>query len=157
MHTKITLLLPGVSPNSSPSKPSTTARWSSQGQPPVSPPRPGNATAAVTNETLAWELLYNLNYQLPTEEAEASWKEATGEANVMQEAVPRLQEMSSEEARKATQARVRRIAEAAFWDSIAGASAYIPLCETRLMPYNLCSIPSLMVHHVQMNKCESKP
>ena len=35
------------------------------------------------NEGMAWELLYNLQWQLPTEELEAGWKDATGETSVM--------------------------------------------------------------------------
>ena len=32
---------------------------------------------------MAWELLYNLSWQLPTEELEGAWKDATGQTAVM--------------------------------------------------------------------------
>ncbi len=35
------------------------------------------------NEGMAWELLYNVKWQLPTEELGAGWKDATGETSVM--------------------------------------------------------------------------
>ena len=108
-----------LTPHSSPTRPSA-ANWSPRGNP-ASPSRPGVA-AAVTNETLAWELLYNLNHQLSSEEAEASWRDATGEADVMKEPIPDLKGMAPQEATMATQQRVRRIAEAAFWDSLASES-----------------------------------
>ena len=41
----------------------------------------------------------------------------------MLESLPRLDELQPEEAMKAGQTRVRRIAEAAFWDSLAGMEA----------------------------------
>ena len=89
--------------------------------PPRASPPAAPTAAAVTNETLAWELLYNMGYQLPTEEAETSWRDATGETNVMLEGMPQIDNLQPPEmAMKAAQMRIRRIAEAAFWDSLAG-------------------------------------
>lgn len=72
---------PSTSPNSSPAKTST-----SSGTVPNSPEDATAAGAAVErdeNEGMAWELLYNLQWQLPTAELEAAWKDATGETGVM--------------------------------------------------------------------------
>ena len=41
------------------------------------------AQAVDPNEAMAWELLYNLSWQLPTEELEGAWKDATGQTAVM--------------------------------------------------------------------------
>ena len=46
-------------------------------------PGGGAAEAVDPNEAMAWELLYNLKWQLSTEELEAAWKDATGETAVM--------------------------------------------------------------------------
>lgn len=43
----------------------------------------GHVEAVDPNEAMAWELLYNLRWQLPTEELEAAWRDATGETAVM--------------------------------------------------------------------------
>lgn len=75
---------PSTSPNSSPAKTS-----SSSGTVPNSPeavsgsPAAGAPVEGDENEGMAWELLYNLQWQLPTEELEAGWKDATGETSVM--------------------------------------------------------------------------
>lgn len=75
---------PSASPNSSPAKTST-----SSGTVPNSPEAvPGSPVAEALvekdeNEGMAWELLYNLQWQLPTEELEAAWKDATGKTAVM--------------------------------------------------------------------------
>ena len=75
---------PSTSPNSSPAKTST-----SSGTVPNSPEAfPARTVAGAPvegdeNEGMAWELLYNLQWQLPTEELEAGWKDATGETAVM--------------------------------------------------------------------------
>ena len=45
-----------------------------------SPPR----QSIDTNESLAWELLYNLNFRFPTELAEQKWSDAIGQTDVMQ-------------------------------------------------------------------------
>ena len=72
------------SPNSSPAKAST-----SSGTVPSSPEAVSGSPVAAApvegdeNEGMAWELLYNLQWQLPTEELEAGWKDATGETSVM--------------------------------------------------------------------------
>lgn len=87
---------------------------------PVTPPPPEHRAAGVTNEDLAWELLYNGRFQLPAEEAEAAWADATGVTDVMREATPPVQGMSAEQVAEQTAKRVRRIAEAAFWDSLTG-------------------------------------
>ena len=114
-------VVPGRTPQSSPTKPAQ-ASWSPGA--PTAPGSPSPAAAAVTNETLAWELLYNRDCQLSTREAETSWRDATGETNVMLEPVPQLQAASPDEAKAATQIRVRRIAEATFWDSLSGLDAW---------------------------------
>ena len=77
---------PSASPNSSPAK-----SPSSSGSLPASPEAVPNSPMAASpvagevdeNEGMAWELLYNLKWQLPTEELEAAWKDATGETSVM--------------------------------------------------------------------------
>lgn len=40
----------------------------------------GSGIAAAGNETLMWELLYNLEWQMPMAELEALWKDALGES-----------------------------------------------------------------------------
>lgn len=81
-----------TSPRNSPH--STPARsHSSPGTPPrdnlnsheaaLNSPGAGAVEAVDPNEAMAWELLYNLKWQLPTEELEAAWKDATGETAVM--------------------------------------------------------------------------
>ena len=82
---------PSASPNSSPAK-----SLASSGSLPASPeavPRSPMAGAPAArevdeNEGMAWELLYNLKWQLPTEELEAGWKDATGETSVMKVCTP---------------------------------------------------------------------
>ncbi len=82
---------PSASPNSSPAK-----SPASSGSLPASPeavPRSPMAGAPAAgevdeNEGMAWELLYNLKWQLPTEELEAGWKDATGATSVMKVCTP---------------------------------------------------------------------
>ncbi len=75
---------PSASPNGSPAKAS-----SGSGSVPASPEAVPNSPVAGApvevdeNERMTWELLYNLQWQLPTEELEAGWKDATGETSVM--------------------------------------------------------------------------
>lgn len=68
---------PSTSPNSSPDKASSSSGAVS-GSPVAGGPGEGDE-----NEGMAWELLYNLQWQLPTAELEAGWKDATGETSVM--------------------------------------------------------------------------
>ena len=74
---------PLASPSSSPAK-------SSSGSAPTSPEAPGSSPGAGApvevddKEGMAWELLYNSHWQLPTDALEAAWKDATGETSVMQ-------------------------------------------------------------------------
>ncbi|KAL0051938.1 hypothetical protein WJX82_004904 [Trebouxia sp. C0006] len=71
------------------------------------------------NEGMAWELLYNLKWQLPTEELEAGWKDATGETSVMKESQASPEDnMAPADVAAHVQRRVKRIAEQAFWDSV---------------------------------------
>lgn len=104
-------------PHMSPPAPVTPVRQTSAASP-ASPATPG---PAVTNESLAWELLYDLNFQLPTEEAESSWRDATEETDVMRESPTPPEGLSHPKTAAATARRVRRIAEKAFWDSMTGA------------------------------------
>lgn len=75
---------PSASPNSSPAKTSTTL-GSVPNSPEAVPSSPvaGAPAEGDENEGMAWELLYNLQWQLPTEELEAGWKDAIGETSVM--------------------------------------------------------------------------
>ena len=50
----------------------------------------------------------------------ASWQDATGETDVMREGAPSLEGLAPPDAALANSHRLRRIAEAAFWDSLAG-------------------------------------
>ena len=54
-------LYAGRSPQSSPARSQATPV---RRAPPPSPPSPTTPTRAVTNESLAWELLYDLNFQV---------------------------------------------------------------------------------------------
>jgi hypothetical protein len=90
---------------------------------------PGGAS----NESLMWELLYNPNYKLPTQEAEAAWQRAADEmglelatssegtadggpgASDMEED---LESLSPEQLTEVLTRRARVVAEHAFWDSI---------------------------------------
>ena len=78
---------PSASPNTSPAK--TKSGASSPGAGSNSPGAVSNSPEAAApveideNERMTWELLYNLQWQLPTEELEAGWKDATGETSVM--------------------------------------------------------------------------
>ena len=77
---------PSVSPNSSPAKsPSSSSSLPASPEAVANSPTAGGAVAGEVdeNEGMAWELLYNLKWQLPTEELEAGWKDATGETSVM--------------------------------------------------------------------------
>lgn len=80
---------PRNSPHSTPTRPQSspgTPQRSVSGSPEALQNSPGGrAVEAVDpNEAMAWELLYNLKWQLPTVELEAAWKDATGETAVMQ-------------------------------------------------------------------------
>ena len=126
------MLHTGASLHSSPSKAPATPAQAASAIPPASPTTPpGTAVAdgGVTNESLAWALLYDLNFQLPTADAEAIWSNATGETRAMEEPVPALEGLSPAQAAAITSLRVRRIADQAFWDSVAGAQCqdYHPL------------------------------
>lgn len=77
---------PSASPNSSPAKsPSSSSSLPASPEAAPNSPMAGGAVAGEVdeNEGMAWELLYNLKWQLPTEELEAGWKDATGETSVM--------------------------------------------------------------------------
>ena len=76
---------PSASPHSSPAKssPGSDTGAVSINSPGAVPSSPVAGAAADENEGMAWELLYNLQWQLPTEELEAGWKDATGETSVM--------------------------------------------------------------------------
>ncbi|DBA87711.1 TPA: hypothetical protein ACH3X1_004714 [Trebouxia sp. C0004] len=113
---------PSASPNSSPAK-----SPASSGSLPASPeavPRSPMAGAPAEgdvdeNEGMAWKLLYNLKWQLPTEELEAGWKDATGETSVMKESQASPEDnMAPADVAAHVQRRVKRIAEQAFWDSV---------------------------------------
>jgi T-complex protein 11 len=85
------------------------------------------------NLVLMWQLLYDSTWHLPMEEAESSWKDAVGETDPMSEPAPTPQDLenlllqgqttgsgvSTEVLAAALHARVRRIAEKAFWDDLA--------------------------------------
>lgn len=75
---------PSASPDSSPAK-SPTSSGTVPNSPEAVPASPvaGAPVEGDENEGMAWELLYNLQWQLPTEELEATWKDATGETSVM--------------------------------------------------------------------------
>lgn len=79
------LAQPSTSPNSSPDKSSPSARAVPNSPKAVSgsPVAGGPGDGGDENEGMAWELLYNLQWQLPTAELEAGWKDATGETSVM--------------------------------------------------------------------------
>ncbi|KAL0028624.1 hypothetical protein WJX79_006167 [Trebouxia sp. C0005] len=113
---------PSASPNSSPAK-----SPASSGSLPASPeaiprsPMAGSPAAGEVdeNEGMAWELLYNLKWQLPTEELEAGWKDATGETSVMKESQASPEDnVAPADVAAHVQRRVKRIAEQAFWDSV---------------------------------------
>ena len=74
------------SPHSSPAKAPSMHSSPGGGSPGAvaSSPEAGNPVVEIDeNERMTWELLYNLKWQLPTEELEAAWKDATGETSVM--------------------------------------------------------------------------
>ena len=49
-----------------------------------------------------------------------AWQDATGETDVMREGAPSVEGLTAPDAALANSRRLRRIAEAAFWDSLAG-------------------------------------
>lgn len=74
---------PTSSPNSSPAKtPSSSGSLPASLEDVPNSPVAG-APEVDENEGMAWELLYNLQWQLPTEELESGWRDATGETSVM--------------------------------------------------------------------------
>ena len=78
------------------------------------------ALAARPNLPLAWQLLYDPRWRLPVAGLDAAWTDALGETDPMAEpALAAAHYGSEEEAAAAVQARVRRIGERAFWDSLA--------------------------------------
>ena len=81
------------------------------------------------NLVLMWQLLYDSTFHLPTDEAESSWKDAVGETDPMLEPAPTPRDLenllhqggsrgSPNALAAVLHARVRRIAEKAFWDDL---------------------------------------
>lgn len=88
-------------------------------------PQPGSSG----NLALMWQLLYDSTFHLPTDEAESSWKDAVGETDPMLEPAPTPEDLenllhqggsggSTDALAAVLHARVRRIAEKAFWDDL---------------------------------------
>lgn len=74
---------PSTSPNSSPENASSSSRAvPNSPQAASGSPAAGGPGEVDENEGMAWELLYNLQWQLPTDELEAGWKDATGKTSV---------------------------------------------------------------------------
>lgn len=63
--------------------PRSPPRSPSRSPPRNASPGAGQGEGALDNERMVWELLYDLRWQLSTEEVELAWKDATGETNVM--------------------------------------------------------------------------
>ena len=68
------LILAGSSSNGSPTR-----------EPAAAPAAEGPASSsALGNDRMAWELLYDLRWRLPTEELDLAWSDALGSTSVMQ-------------------------------------------------------------------------
>ncbi|KAK9816195.1 hypothetical protein WJX74_000320, partial [Apatococcus lobatus] len=78
------------------------------------------AALARGNEGLMWELMYDLDWQLPAEEAEVAWRDASGATNVMQEGRMDPTDLPPSEIATAVQRHIKRIADQAFWDAVEG-------------------------------------
>jgi hypothetical protein len=132
------------SPSPASSLPSSPKHTSTQDEEAQHPPRQepqqpqsDSNSSGGGNLVLMWQLLYDSTWHLPMDEAESSWKDAVGESDPMAEAAPTPQDLeallhlqngggvdnqaaagSTEALTAALHARVRRIAEKAFWDDL---------------------------------------